>query len=162
MNDDRNRIYLARSDGSLSDQLTISQVVTAGNPGWSPDGKRIAFTCSSNGSSTDLCVIDRSGNGFARLTINMRVAGGRPAWRPDGTSIAFSAYFPVQPVIFLLDVATGAVTRVTNGSQPAWSRDGSQLAISGVGIPGLYTVTADGSFVASLRIGAYGAPAWRP
>jgi len=68
----------------------------------------------------------------------------------------------VQPVIFLLDVATGAVTRVTDGSQPAWSRDGSQLAISGVGIPGLYIVTPAGSFVASLKLGAYGEPAWRP
>ena len=162
MNGDANRIYLVGSDGSLSDQLTISQVVSVGNPGWSPDGKRIAFTCSSNGSSTDLCVIDRSGNGFARLTTNMRVAGGRPAWRPDGSSIAFSAYSPVQPVIFLLDVATGAVTRVTDGSQPAWSRDGLQLAISGVGTPGLYIVTAAGSFVASLKLGAYGEPAWRP
>jgi len=161
-NGDANRIYLVRSDGSQSDQLTVSQVVSVSNPGWSPDGKRIAFTCSSDGSSTDLCVIDRTGNGFARLTTDMRVAGGRPAWRPDGTSIAFSAYSHRQPVIFLLDVATGAVTRVTGGSQPAWSRDGSQLAISGVGIPGLYTVTADGYYVATLRIGAYGEPAWRP
>jgi Tol biopolymer transport system component len=68
----------------------------------------------------------------------------------------------VQPVIFLLDVATGAVTRVTDGFQPAWSRDGSQLAINGVGIPALYIVTADGSYVATLRIGAYREPAWRP
>ena len=161
-NGDGNRIYLVKPDGSPSGQLTISQVVSVGNPGWSPDGKRIAFTCSSNGSSTDLCVIDSGGNGFARLTTNMQVAGGRPAWRPDGTSIAFSAYSPRQPAIFLLDVVTGAVRRVADGSQPAWSRDGSQLAVRGVGIPGFYTITADGSFLTSLRIGAAGEPAWRP
>jgi len=90
------------------------------------------------------------------------VAGGRPAWKPDGTSIAFSVYFPDQVVISLLDLSSGAVTRVTNGSQPAWSRDGSRLVFSGVGIPGLYTVDAGGFVVERVTTGAYDAPAWRP
>jgi hypothetical protein len=159
---DRNTIYFAKPDGSLSGQLTISQVVTAGDPGWSPDGKRIVFTCSS-GNANDLCVIDRDGSGFARLTTNIPVlAGGRPAWKPDGTSIAFTADARGGAAISLLDLASGAVTRVTGGSQPAWSRDGSRLVFSGVDTPGLYTVNVDGSVVERVATGAYGAPAWRP
>jgi hypothetical protein len=164
-NGDRNRIYLVTPDGSQVDQLTIPQVVTAGSPGWSPDGKRIAFTCSSTGSLTDLCVIDRTGSGFERLTTNISVAS-RPAWKPDGTSIAFSALGPGIAGIAVLDLATRAVSRVANGSQPAWNRDGSRIVFSGSAPPGLYTLSVlgniDGSFAVPLTSGAYGSPAWRP
>jgi Tol biopolymer transport system component len=158
---DRNRIYFLQPDGTSSGQLIITQVITAGDPGWSPDGKRIAFTCSS-GNANDLCVIDRDGGNFVRLTTNIRVAVGRPAWKPDGTRIAFSVDAREGAAISLLDPATGAVTRVTEGSHPAWSRDGSLIVFSGVRFPGLYTVNVDGPYVAPLRNGAYGAPAWRP
>jgi hypothetical protein len=161
---DRNRIYLARTDGSLSGQLTISQAFTVGYPGWSPDGKRIAFTCASDSTNqtNDLCVIDRSGNGFARLTTSIPIADGRPAWKPDGSSIAFSVHSGGRWAISLLDVASGAVTRVTDGYQPAWSPDGSRLVFSGVHIPGLYTTKIDGSDVTTVTMGAQSAPAWRP
>ena len=158
---DRNTIHLVKPDGSLSAQLIIPQVLSIGDLGWSPDGKRIAFTCSS-GNANDLCVVDRDGSGFARLTTNIAVIAGRPAWKPDGTSIAFSANVRGGAAIYLFDVASGTVTRVTDGAQPAWSRDASLLVFSGVGIPGLYTVNVHGLFVAPLTNGAYGAPAWRP
>ncbi len=160
---DRTTIYLMKPDGTPSGQLNIPQVVTAFDPGWSPDGKRIAFTCS-GGNANDLCAINRDGSGFARLTTNVAVAGGRPAWKPDGTRIAFTVNERGGPEISLLDLASGAVTRVTDGSQPAWSRDASLLVFSGGRPPsaGLYTVNVDGPFVAPLRNGAFGAPAWRP
>jgi Tol biopolymer transport system component len=159
---DRNAIYLVKPDGSLSARLPISQVVTAGDPGWSPDGKRIAFTCSSTGNATDLCVVNSDGSGFARLTTNVSVAVGRPAWKPDGTSIAFTADERGAPTVALLNLASGAITRVTEGSQPAWSRNASLLVFSGVRPAGLYTVNVDGPFVAPLANGAYSAPTWRP
>jgi hypothetical protein len=158
---DRNSIYLVHPDGSPDDRLSIPQVVAVGSPGWSPDGKRIAFICSSTGSTSDLCVIDRSGSGFARLTINIAVTG-RPAWKPDGTSIAFSASGPGLSGIVVLDLATGAVRGVANGSQPAWNRDGSRIVFIGTTPPGLYTANVDGSFAVPLTSGPAGAPAWRP
>jgi hypothetical protein len=158
---DRNRIYFVKPDGASAGQLIISQVITVSSPGWSPDGKRIAFTCSS-GTANDLCVIDREGNGFARLTTNISVVDGRPAWKRDGSSIAFTVDAREGVLISLLDLSSGAVTHVTEGSQPAWSRDGSLLVFGGVRFPGLYTVNVAGPFVAPLRNGPSSAPAWRP
>jgi Tol biopolymer transport system component len=118
----------------------------------------------SDGQSNDLCAIDRSGSGFTRLTSDGSAGVDRPAWRPDGTSIAFTRFPPgtTRPAIFLLDLATGALTRVTSGTGPAWSPDGSRLVFRGIDIVGLFTVDADGSSVTPLTKGAHSEPTWRP
>jgi Tol biopolymer transport system component len=164
---DRRGLVVARPDGTGARLLAEVSGTNAPLPGagrtiaWSPDGKRIAFTCAS-GPTNDLCVIDRSGSGFARLTTNISVVAGRPAWRPDGTGIAFVASSPNLAGISLLDLASGSVTPVTAGSQAAWSRDGFKLVFVGARLPGLFTTFVDGSFVTLLKGGAYGTPAWRP
>jgi TolB protein len=156
---DRTRLYLARVDGSQTIQLAIPGVIGVSNPAWSPDGLRIAFTCSI-GQSTDVCVINRDGTGLLRLT-NDDASEGRPAWRPDGSSIAFTKYSPGSgPAIVLVTLDGGVVTRLTDGFEPAWSRDGSRLVFAGG--DGLFTINVDGSHRTRLTTGAHHAPAWRP
>jgi hypothetical protein len=159
---DRNSIYLMTPDGSLARQIPVPQVAYTNSPGWSPDGKRLAFTCNS-GSTSDLCLIDITGGGFVQLKTGP-IGEGRPAWSPDGKRIAFTKYLQgsARPAIVLLDLASGTVIRVIDGSQPAWSRDGSKIVFIGADGTGLFTVNIDGSHVTPLTNGAYSAPVWRP
>jgi dipeptidyl aminopeptidase/acylaminoacyl peptidase len=86
-----------------------------------------------------------------------------PAWSPDGTRIAFAAARGRDPDldwqfdVFVADVATGRVQRVTDGAgcaffAPAWLPDGRTLAVLGHRFPAagasrndLWLFAADGS-----------------
>jgi hypothetical protein len=57
-----------------------------------------------------------------------------PAWSPDGRTMAFAALTGGFTDLFVLDLATGAVRRLTADAyadlQPAWSPDGRTLAFA--------------------------------
>ena len=57
-----------------------------------------------------------------------------PTWSPDGTRIAFSGLTGGLTDLFTVDVASGAVNRLTNDAyadiQPAWSPDGERIAFA--------------------------------
>jgi hypothetical protein len=132
-------------------------------PAWSPDGTRIAFVCRWT-ITTDLCVVNADGTGLVRLT-NDAVADLHPAWSPGGSSIAFARQTgevtdPTTGQIVVIDVATRAVTVLTQGTEPTWSPDGSRLAFARV--DGLFVVGADGTNLKRLTTGNHRAPAWRP
>ena len=91
-------------------------------PTLSPDGKKVAFT-----DSTDqLWTVNSDGTNAAPLTSD-KLGRVRPAWSPDGTKIAASiASFP-NPIVQVIDVTTGAVNSLAQGRQPSWSFDGKRL-----------------------------------
>jgi Tol biopolymer transport system component len=51
----------------------------------------------------------------------------RPAWSPDSTKIAASIDNFPNPIVQVIDVATGAVNFLAQGRQPSWSFDGKRL-----------------------------------
>src|SRR6185436_1689752 len=57
-----------------------------------------------------------------------------PAWSPDGSSIVFSALAGGFTDLFIADVATGSVDRLTNDPyadlQPSWSHDGRSIVFA--------------------------------
>jgi dipeptidyl aminopeptidase/acylaminoacyl peptidase len=101
-------------------------------------------------------------------------AAGEAAWSPDGARLAF-VMGPAAHVhdyagdgdLYVLDVATGALTQLTTGldaSYPSWSPDGSELVfVSGQGAA-LSVIGSDGtdrSVIAEAR-GYYENPSWSP
>ncbi len=80
--------------------------------------------------------------GAARRLTSGPTSDAEPAWSPDGTRVAFSASrgrdhdLDYQFDVFVVDVASGETTRVTDGAacafgSPAWLPDGSTLAVVG-------------------------------
>ncbi|HLJ11919.1 MAG TPA: hypothetical protein VKU82_12055, partial [Planctomycetaceae bacterium] len=83
-------VYLAMADGSDPQKFAGDQGMLSHEeyPAWSPDGKRIAWSSTSEGNQ-ELYVASVDGSNRLRLT-NDPAIDAHPAWSPDGTKIAFA------------------------------------------------------------------------
>jgi len=95
----RAALYVVGVDGTGLRQLT-SDVMDAGHPRWSPDGRTILFHDNADmqgpieGMSANLWTVAADGTGLTQLT---HEAGGNYAiegtWSPDSSAIAFASWF---------------------------------------------------------------------
>jgi TolB protein len=149
-----------RTDGGLGYVLYVTDL--SGNvvqlateqgesPSWSPDGGSIAF------GPDGLRRVGRSTGVVTELIADSTVT--HAAWSPDGQTIAFatraSGMAPSQ--IYTLDVATSAITRLTEpgtpSERPAWSPDGSQIVFTSpdaFGFQQVRRMETDGSGIETL------------
>ena len=125
-------LYVMDLDGGSSTRLTDNDFFD-GNPDWSPDGSRIAFTSDGDG-NLDLYVMDADGSDVARLT---RDAGyqGASDWSPDGSQLVYDADDEEGILqVFVTDIAGDiGATQLTSGAAngtPVWSPDGDQIAFT--------------------------------
>jgi TolB protein len=100
---------------------------------WSPDGTRIAYTYYFR--SQYSVWITSATRGRPRRLTPRGVGTFDPSWSPDGTHLAVGVETPDgADDIEVLDVATGALTNVTNAPgddlDPAWSPDGAHIAFA--------------------------------
>ncbi|NDJ78902.1 MAG: hypothetical protein GYB65_21840, partial [Chloroflexi bacterium] len=114
--------------GTLAILMDAERVNIA--PAWSPDGQQTVFT-QIGGTNLLLYLGDRQGQNPQQLT--QKVSGNWdliPAWSPDGTRVAYSSYRINRQNIFVVDVASGEITQLTDAedvASPVWSLDGSTI-----------------------------------
>ncbi|MCB2223723.1 MAG: septum formation family protein [Actinobacteria bacterium] len=124
-------VWTIAGDGTGATNVTAdaARELTA-QPGWSPDGTRIAYSAEVDG-NTDIYVVNADGTGRARLTDDPGV-DDTPVWSPDGTRIAFiSTRANGEFDIFTMAADGSDVQRVTDNpdrdSSPSWHPDGTRI-----------------------------------
>jgi len=100
------------------------------SPDLSPDAQRLAFISTRSGGA-ELWISDRDGANARQLTTFGRAYVRPPRWSPDGSRILISASVNGQLDLYVVDVASGTITRLTDDQDdevaPAWSHDGAAL-----------------------------------
>ena len=103
-------IVIADADGSNPRDLAGGF-----SPAWSPDGTRVLLGYEHNQDGLQvLALVDLDG-----AEIWSGAIGSAPTWSPDGTRIAVEIVYP-EPMVQVLDAATGEMLWEIEGSQPNW------------------------------------------
>jgi TolB protein len=160
------QIYRIPSNGGEAERLTESGGIDT-QPAFSPDGQWIAFT-SDRGGSPQIYRIPAAGGAAQRLTFEGTYNVG-PRFSPDGRYIAFVQREGGRFRIATLEIATGQVTTLTDGSlddSPSFAPNGKMIlyeAQSG-GRGQLAAVSGDGRVRQRLTSAAGDVqdPAWGP
>lgn len=125
-------IWVVNEDGTGLTRVT-SDPAEDRQPGFSRDGRKIAFSSVRDG-NFEIYVINDDGTAPARLT-NHAAEDGYPAFSPDGSRIVFESDRDGDFDIYVLDLATGVVGRLTgtpgpdaaNDHHPEFSPDGGRV-----------------------------------
>jgi serine/threonine protein kinase/WD40 repeat protein len=164
-------VLFQQLDGSAPLNLTAGSPVDDTQPGFSPDGRWIAFRSERDGGGIYVASVE---GGPARRVSDL---GYNPAWSPDGREIAVATEGIVDPgmrkansEIWRVEVATGRRRLVVgdDGVQPSWSPHGHRIAYWGLPPGGaqriLWTVpTAGGTPRKALDDGFLNwNPVWSP
>ena len=118
------QLFTINADGTDLRQLTFAGKWND-SPDWSPAGDRIVHVCRID-REFELALIHADGRGWRRLTIG----GGceNPRWAPDGRHVVFARTQGNRRGLWVLDVDSGRVRRLTpqkeDSYNPAWSRPG--------------------------------------
>ena len=156
----RNRIVVANLDGSEARAITDSSTGYF-NLAWSPDDRLLAVT-RRDSAGLQVWVMAPDGTG-ARAVTHFEAAAGRPqwpAWSPDGHKIAVQSgtYDRQNPAkstahIWVIDVETGAATRLAPHARPyldetpSWLADGKHIVFQSTraGPFDLWVMRSDGT-----------------
>lgn len=133
-------LWKCRKDGS--GKTLLLEGLQCGNPRWSPDGTRIAFSARKGGlwdsSQQSHIYTIRASGGQPEPVPGVPGPAIDPTWSPDGKQLAF-APFPFerteeQQHVSIVNLETGAVEAVPHSDgmwSTRWSPDGNWLAALG-------------------------------
>ena len=151
-------LWVMDADGTNQTNLTNTPDTNEGQPAWSPDGTKIAFTGpgdlneDGSGGLGDIYVMDADGTNRTNLTDTPDFLDYRPSWAPSGAQLTFVREVPGRVIseqqdIFVIDANGENANNLTqtdaNEDDPAWSPDGTKIAFSGVRNSGEEILTMD-------------------
>jgi Tol biopolymer transport system component len=152
-------LWVMDADGTNQTNLTNTPDTNEGQPAWSPDGTKIAFTGpgdlneDGSGGLDDIYVMDADGTNQTNLTDTPDDLEYQPSWAPSGAQITFVREIPGEIIseqsdIFVMDAngqtpATPLTQTDANEREPDWSPDGTKIAFAGVRNQGWEIVTMD-------------------
>lgn len=143
--------------------LTHSQHSWIANfaPAYSPDGKTIALSHSTDAFNSDIFLMSPNGRNLRRLTRSQGTDGTpgeetMPAWSPDGRTIVFVSNRDGNFELYAIDRNGRNERRITNTPRsdeesPRFSRDGKRLLYVHEGR--VATTSLDGTGVRELGLG---------
>jgi hypothetical protein len=158
-------IYTVTGAGSDLRRLT-NNAWADGQPAWSADGTKIAFTSNRSG-TYDLWVMNADGSNPVRLFGGTGVNDG-PDWSPDGTRIVFTRGSSVSGTrsVWLMNADGSGAVALTGQDQgyqhPQWSPDGSVILFNGVFTTGLFSIRPDGTAMRRVTTVSEFYPSWSP
>jgi len=169
-------IYVMLPDGSNPTRLTSNNFMDGG-PVWSPEANLIAFHTNRVGRYPQVFLMNADGSDqrlLADAGVNDKgeqLGAGFPSWSPNGDLLCFSSRLKPRE-IFIVDVADGKITNLTNNSTDdfscSWSPLGDKIAFVSTrdGNEEIYVMNADGSDPIPIRLTVDAAidehPVWSP
>lgn len=160
-------IYSVRTNGTWLVRLT-GEAGYDGQPIWSPDNERIAFTSDRTG-RWQIWTMEADGSNPRQLTHDP-AAAQTPDWSPDGQHIAYDGGPNANSDIWVIPATGGEATPITTNevqeTAPAWSPTGERLAFMGKVDEHwqIFIVDADGSDLEQVTGGPtdHRYPRWHP
>jgi TolB protein len=155
-------------DGANIQYLTDNSALVLA-PRFSPTGDRILFTSYATG-FPQIYLMSAADLSTRRLQEQPGTMTFAPRFSPNGQSVVFSLERGGNTDIYTVDIASGALSQLTNSpaieTAPSFSPDGSQIVFESdrSGSQQIYVMSASGG--ESVRIsngaGRYGTPVWSP
>jgi TolB protein len=138
------QLIVADADG-VNPRTILESRFPLMSPAWSPDGQWLAYVSFETKHSAVYVQLVRTGE---RRQVSARAGvNGAPAWSPDGKKLALTlGGSGGNPDIFVLDLATQDLTRITDDpaidTEPEWAPDGRSLFFTSdrAGSPQIYQI----------------------
>ena len=111
------------------------QTIENKNPGFAPDGRRLAYLAGAPGSKVTIRVTDMEGRILTDIPLDRRISTNDiPRFSPDGTMMAMRVYDAGEPRLMVLSADRGTVLKVFSPLEEkgyavvrGWSRDSRYL-----------------------------------